>query len=670
MRRTKDYRHRAAKSLEDALRARPALPDAAIPITTEAWDRFVDRLKWLGPEMLDVSERVNDAASSTEFHPIRQASEALNGLLRRTDAALQAAAMFQHDSRPSLVKLHSMVGAQCMRWWRDLTGQTTTVADRPSPGDLALTVRSLRSRDSEPIDPWQAALGVRRERLTDPRGIVTVPLVLASFWNRLDVLRDRVETLFEPLAVSRLDPLKAVTYATALLEAADPIECVQAAIHVRRLLATTFAADPERTAAALRALLAGVERSRANIQMILDNQQRMRETDRAQTRAALQLDNYRRMMEGQVRPWCWVLVCLHTGASGRAPMLSRLVDRLAATDDDLARAFLNCIEIEARNDAAHEDAYWDARRQVLVGSAGDIDTDYLAALTARGQGLMSGAELGWALACGDLPELTAMTQRGASIAQPMILQMDAALSRFATNNLEVDEWGLDIDTLTVTIKDLPFEKYNPCAQAVLEASMLLPEVERFAVRLRGCDGPAVVATKGTLKETAPLWFAARGAFATMPSAVFLPLLVESRLEVEAPQTAGRAAAWLALNEAVHCLEDVPWPRFMAGMGTTEVLRQPALGLAIAAEALRQAITLTETKDDPTVVRAQRAIEGASVFAREAITAAGEGRRNNPMDLARMGQKIYALWESIPACAPLPTVDHSPLAIADGYEDGM
>ncbi|GIG23802.1 hypothetical protein [Cellulomonas denverensis] len=654
-----ERRRDAARVAADALERRERLPLGAIPIDDDAWAHFVERLVWLTPAIAGIDRDVRRAAERGDFGSLRRAGESVAALLERVDETLRPAAMFVHTRRPELERLHVLIGSRCEHWTRQLIGEADARAGRLTDVDDALAALSGPERD--PIDPWHAALGVPRSQIADPRGIVSLPLVLAAFHGRLDVLRQLVARLYRPFGVTSLEHLRAVDYTRTLLEAADPIEVAQTAIHVRRLIATQFAEDPEATAAAFCDLLEGVERSHSSIEMILENQKRIAETNRAHTRASLRLDNYRRMVESQVRPWAWVIVRLHTRASGSAPMLSQLLDRLRATHDSLAARFAECIEVEARNAAAHEDNRWDARRQALVGPNADIDVAMLTALTRRAQGLMSGAELGWALACGDLPELTELSHRQVSIPRPMILQMNAALSRFATNDLQVDEWSYDVDTLTVTIRDLPFRKFNPGAQAVLEASMELRDVERFEVRVRGHEQAALVATRATLARATSLWLTALADFTIMPSAVFLPLLVESRLEVEAPDVAARAAAWLALNEAVQCLDDVPWVLLSAGTAPREALRLPACELALTAAALSQAMTVTTGADETVVARAQRAIHGAAVYASQALAGPPDQTAESVHLLARLDGRIRNLWAALPACAPLPTVDREPLA---------
>lgn len=608
-----------------------------------------------------MADQVTRAAVAADFNGVRSAAAEAAVLLRRADQLFGAASMFDHERRVALVTLHRSVGEECRRWWLILVGSDQLDSGSGGAIDLGAMVVDVRSSGEHAEDRWLAALGVPRGQLVDPRGIVTVPLLVGAFHGRFEVLFSMVGRLFEPLDIKGLGPFKMLSYARVLLDGFDPIESVQAALQVRELLVQQFTSEPDHTVDVMRAMLEGVDRSYSNMKMILDDRRRIGEATDLEMRARVRLDMYRRMAEGQIRPWSWTLICLHTGATGPVPTLSQLGDRLSASGSDLAAAFADCLVVGSRNDAAHEDVWWDARRRALVGTAGDIDLNLLEELTDRGHGLMGGAEIGWALACVDRPDMAVMTRSRVRIEPPMILQMDPALTRFATNDLRVDAWTIDLDCLTVTVRELTLDTINPCAQAVLEMSLYLDEIDRFEVRVSGRRGAIVVATRRTLRAVLPLWIAAREQFRKMPPAVFLPVLAESRLQIESPPVAARAATWLALNEAIICLDEIPAAPRVVDSSVAEILRQQAQGLRLVASALLILIELTEAVDDPLVVRAQRAIEGAAVYALAAVDEVRlDGGRDALTRLARIDRRIRNLWSEMPPSAPLPTLDPTPL----------
>lgn len=509
-------------------------------------------------------------------------------------------------------------------------------------------------------DTWVRALGVARDQLMDQRGVVTAPLIVAAFHGRLDVLSRRLRELFGSLGAEGLSAHKMLTYAPVLLDGFDPIEAVQAATHVRALLARRSASALEHTTDVMVAMLEGVNRSYSNMKMILDDQRRVTEATEPETQARLRLDMYRRIAEGQFRPWAWTLVRLNTGATGPAPTLSQLSDRLISCSDDLASAFAECLAVGLRNDAAHEDVWWDARRRILVGAAGDIDLDRLDALAERGHGLVGGAELGWALAFADMPAVAAATRKAVRTEPAMVLQVQPALTRFSTNDLKVEAWVSDLDTLTVTVKELDPRAVSSCAQAVLEMSLYLDDVERFEVCVAGHRGPVIAVTRSTLRAVLPLWTDALGRTQKMPPAVFLPVLTESRLQIEPPAVAAHAVARLALNEALHCLDALPALR-VADSSAAQLLLECGLALRLVASAFLLAIELTGEDLDQVIVRAQRAVEGAAVYALAVVDEVDvDGGREALARLARLELRIRGLWERFPPVAPLPTLDLTPL----------
>jgi len=273
---------------------------------------------------------------------------------------------------------------------------------------------------------------------------------------------------------------------------------------------------------------------------------------------------------------------------------------------------------------------------------------------------MGGAEFGWALACADDIQLAAAMRGAGGADVPTLLLIRNALTRFGTNALRVEDWELDGDELTVYIDALPPDRYSPCAQALLEASIVLRDVQTFGVRLPNRSGPAMVASRSVLLRMLPAWIAARQMYPKMPPVVFLPVLFQSRLLVETPESAASATVWLALNEAVNFLADFQdtWPRRGLRLEDFSIL---AGGLDMACLALETSAHACPAQSSALVGRAHHAIRGAARYAGWASddfpgAASVEALRR----LERMERKINQLWEDLPPCAPLPTVDPTPL----------
>ena len=671
-----EHRQRAASSLDRVLACRADLPSGAIPIDDQGWEQFVSRLQSLPSSVADVAATVEAAASSSEFNDLSAASTEAANLLLQADSVIRPGSMFDHPRRIKLGRVHDFLGKTAQGWLAALLGTPSAPlygADNRPPqtpdvaGSLVDALCDLRPVGDRPKeDPWAVVFGVERAELLDANGSFSTPLLIAQFHSQLDNLQSRVDRLFAPLGLENLDLFKALNFCQVLLESLDPAESVQAALHVYDLITKSFQARPDHTARVLRALLDNVERSHANSIMIRDTAARLKATTRRDRRAMLILELYRRMTEGQMKPWCWTLVCLHSGAHGAPPMLSQLGDRLRATGDDLALAFADCLLAGPRNAAAHEDYHWDSQRRRLMSGDDEIDPDLLHHLSTRGQGLTLGAELGWALACAKDSHLTEATRSVEGQDFAAVLQINSALTRFATNNLRVQDWELDLDELTVQVADLRPDVYNSCAQALLEASLAFPDAQRFVVRLPTLAGPAMVASRPVLLEILPIWVTARRRYRKIPPAVFLPVFFQSRLLVEPHEAAVRSMLWLALNEAAHFLKDFRAIQLTAQLPVASDLRHLSDGLMITCRSLEICAQNSSDHTKTLLGRAYRAIRGAAIYARSASTEIPRPSGADALSsLVRMEDKIFALYEVEPSCAPLPTVDTSPLPNPEG-----
>lgn len=659
--------------LDHAISCRTDPPVGAIPIDDDQWSLFVGRLQDVRDSFVATTEVVDAAVESETFNDLRAAAEMAASALLAADRACYPGFLFTHPHRSELIALHKLIGESARSWSASLIGiHNDSLSGRLSgepaatsihaPTPIEEVLRQLQATGEHQVeDSWMAAYSVDSDSLRDSNGAFSSSLLIAQFHGRFDEFQQRLDRLYAPFGFPRLEPIKAVSFSRVFLDLRDPTEAVQAALHVADLISDRFAKDPDHTALVLRGLLDNVDISYANSIMIQDTQARIGSTVRLDKKAMLHLEMYRRMAEGQMKPWAWVLVCLHTGTVGGAPTLSQLGDRLRATNDPVAQSFAECITAEPRNAAAHEDYHWDTRRRRLVGGGIDIDPDALTQLTVRGHGLMCGAELGWAFACATTPALTTAMGKASDRQFSSILQIDAALSRFATNNLRVDDWEFDLDELAIRLSELAPGGYNQCAQAMLEAGLALPEIGRFSVRVPSIDGPAMVVDRYALNAMLPAWFESQRLYSATPTAIFVPVMFQSRLLVETPEEAVRSILWLALNEAVLFIESY---RKSPPADRATGLNGLSRGLAMTYCALETCVNAAPDHRPSLIGRAYRAIRGAATYADAAgsdPTRLGQAGAENA--LARLETKIYALWEDLPPCAPFPTLNATPLQLA-------
>lgn len=647
-----EARHRAARDLVEELSSARALPASTIPIDGTRWNRFVDRLTPRVEDLLAMAPRVADAAASDDFQMLRAVARDTASALRIIDDHLVVAAMFDHPRHTALRRLRAGLQTLGTTWSSRLRGEAS---DPNGPDRAVAEIRSAVSdvraeQVDDDHDSWLICFGVARDRLTDPQGRVTAPLLVAAFHGRIDELAHRAEGIFAGLAGPGWGPQDAVRHVSALLDCGDPVEVAYVAMRIRALLQARSRIDPHHMRSVLGRLFGNVEASHANSEMNAHIRQDIEGIARPDRRAMLVLDLYRRVCEGQVRPWGWALVCLLTGVDGAVPMLGELRARLTAAHDDLADAFVDVLVPEARNAAAHEQYRWDSMTGCLTDGEHVYDPNELSALAQRGHDLMVGAELGWALAAAEIP---AARSSQAAEDRLSVLKVRRALERFATNELRVTDWHLQGGRLCVEVESVPLEAINSCAQALIEAADLVP-VDGIEVRLAGKSLAIMVASRPALDALLPVWRRTCRRGIPMPSAVFLPILLESRLLVETTDQAVDATLWMVLNEAVRTFD--------------ELLERSAIGtplpssLAVLADDLRlvrEALIICWL-----VAPAYSALKGnecdlllrAILLTRTAPLLVDPARQWALHDLHECGRELASRWTRMASCAPLPTVD--------------
>lgn len=136
-----------------------------------------------------------------------------------------------------------------------------------------------------------------------------------------------------------------------------------------------------------------------------------------------------------------------------------------------------------------------------------------------------------------------------------ILNEHHALSHFGANGLRVLDYLHEDRLFTVRLADLPPRLINHCCQAITWASRLVGTVDRFVVTLAGRAEPVMDIGRPELDATFDVWWYARSRFDQIPPAAFLGVLTSARLAVETPAAAARSAAWLALNDTIHALDE-------------------------------------------------------------------------------------------------------------------
>jgi len=639
---------RAARTALEAM----ALPSApAIPVTAAGWasalrDAGLDRPQVLLADELAALERADIAED------LRTAADALAsaGLALAADVWCLGALRTEGDEPGRLreaIKRLALAGLDAAV----LENGPGRLADARRAADTAAA--ELRdATDGTCQDPCHEIFDIPLDEARDDRGAFAIHRALSAWHGRYDALAARLAIVLRPITDDPPDVVNAVWPTAGLVLTNRPLLTLRAAVMVRSAIDSALAHGPDR-ASAFRALKLRVERGRASHLGILRAGAAIAAARSDDERALAELDLYRRMVEGQLRPWAWTLLRAR-GRSGSEPQkLSALRDQLMADGDpvmlDAAAAILPAV----RNAAAHEDAWWDGAAGVLrVGDNATTTRVELHDATERAYALMSGAESALACARAASPRLAAfLDAEDPHGGLPAINEM-TALNHFGTNGLRVRNVQREGSTLAIALDELAVEQVNRCIQAVMIASRYLTFTERFRVSAPGLDHDALDLNRAALDATFVVWQQARLGFDTMPTSTFLPAGAWARLAVELPDESARATAWLAVNDALHAYDEAHEPTSTTAREARATRLAARLGLIASAMAATMTV-LPSVSTEPLREILQLTDDAAHWAASLAM-----GRTPGPS--SAIEERIRFLHESLPIPAAFPTVDPRPL----------
>ena len=434
-------------------------------------------------------------------------------------------------------------------------------ASPPSMEGPATTIKSaigqlyVESADTC-SDPCQRAFGVSREDVVDVNGIFSSSRLYGHYYGRYGELLARVEEVWSSFTETPPILENVLTPTWMLVHTEQPLTMFRAAVFAREQIQRSFAASPSESGEVLRVYKMRIDRSRANHAGAVRTQKALWASETRAETAELTLDLYRRVVEGQFRPWAWTLLQLRGRAGSRMPELSSLRDLLIADGHrvlvDAARAILPA----ARNAAAHEDFVWDDElEKIQVGDA-TTSVSELEEATTHAYEFMCGCECAIVdCRASDGALLEAMNSEDPPHGL-LARNLAVAIDLFGTNGLRVRAHTLDRGTFSVHLEDWALQSVNPGLQALTVASQVLPKVQRFQIRVGDSRVIAADVDRAPLQKNWHVWLTARRRFSEMPLCAFLPANAAVRLAVEQPIQASRAITWMALNDALHAFADV------------------------------------------------------------------------------------------------------------------
>jgi hypothetical protein len=528
------------------------LPPAAIALTEPQWSSILAEaslrtaMKSLSQALVAV-DRESRAERTSIALDLRPAAVSFSGLARKVARMLWQLAAFAPTTPPRVALPLAALIDELALGLENAAGWFRAGLDGPRP-ELPAIAEASDWQMPGVSDAVTATLGVDRAELVDEVGAVSDARLLALYRQRLPELTATCEELLYSITQPPLDIFAILEPLLELLHIERPLLAWTVANNTLGMIREAAAAD--------QACVEDVfEQLRQRAAPRVTSRQRLavarRAADEATTeaeRALAELSAYRIMVEGQLRPWAWALLRL-AGAEGEMPMVAELRDRLAASVEPLHRRLASALVPALRNADAHEESYFDHLRGKLAVGDQLVDLAAVRSSNAELTAIEAGLEMALACSCGQVEAVA----RAYSVRPGDPLTATEALSqaeqRYGHAGLQV--WSLRRNRSVVQVRldqiD-PLRFSNPCFLATLQANELVAGVTRWQIGLRGHDGWVIDLPSSVLRVNWPVFEQAARSFGEIPQETFLPCVTWSRLAVELPGAALRAAAWLALND--------------------------------------------------------------------------------------------------------------------------
>jgi hypothetical protein len=332
-------------------------------------------------------------------------------------------------------------------------------------------------------------------------------------------------------------------------------------------------------------------------------------------------------------------------------MLAELRDRLAGGAQPLHRHLASAVIPMLRNADAHEEAHFDELRgQIALGDE-LVDASAVRSSNAELAAITAGLEMALACAVAQVEPVADAYSVRPGDPRTAAEALSHAEQRYGHAGLRVWSLKRDRGTVQVRLDEIdPVRLANPCFLATMQANELVAGVTRWQIGLRGHEGWAIDLPSAVLRSNWPVFERAARWFSEIPQETFLPCLTWSRLAVELPGPALRAAAWLALNDLQHVID--------------EAEAQPATNVVWLERRVQNVITACEATLDVMPRGEAQPLEVALELARElfyAIAGLGTARA-----FETLVPEVLRERDRLPVPAVLPTVDPRPLGMV--HED--
>jgi len=507
-------------------------------------------------------------------------------------------------------------------------------------------------------DPWEELFGVPRVDLTDAAGSVVSSRLLARYYQRPAELAKAAGALIflarAPLTLSvQLGPTL-----VSLLETPNPLWTFRAMALMQERL---HGLRPEIASAKLGAFYERGDQAWTSSRTFNTITKMVDSVSDPRTRTALRLDAYRKLAEGQLRAWLWLLLD-DSDTNERAPMLAGLSRRVSNDPRALVRQVSTFLKPAWRNASAHEDVRFDEHDRLIDEDGTVVEPAEIWRRTGDALAFTAGCEAGLA----NYPTIEEVPAERASLTVPRSFQIRRTYEWFGDNGLLVKSVEIDKGTLLrVSVEEIGLNQIDPCFQALIECAISGVQFNAAEILVSSSVDRALIVASQSVELTTEIWAQVRKfGLHRNPGSTFLPMHLENRMRAESQAMALDAIAWLALNdclEAFDVAEDALANRSTADDKTLELIRQREASasmeiamqkyllrrLKIASKGFTLATKMVSKEPSPYTNRAMKAIE------RQLAETARNLRENTP-------SYIFPSWmldlrDKIPAPPPAPTL---------------
>ncbi|WAX58529.1 hypothetical protein M6B22_07130 [Jatrophihabitans cynanchi] len=618
---------------------------STVPLPAGVWNTYVRQLREAGAA---VHHAVQDVDLTRPFNGIRRQLEKIVEVRSTAIWRLMAMCAFEPfnaaDASSALERMDTAVAA------------VLAVVENEQPAQsIAGTARIEFEQPEKPTgqeehDSLSRVFGLST-RPVDETGEFSASRVFEAFKYDVTSLVRQVLPHVASLGVEPVDDVLALVCICGwIADAPDPVLAYSSMHEMLWALDHSRREAPTDRAAAFAYLHGRDEALRQTWRRVIATLQDLRSEADSETRAHQLADVYKRITEGPFRQYAWTMRCLSRRQWSVPPTLGPLQAAIASDGDWLASVLDVAVLRDVRNGQAHESLVWDGHREVFIVDDAEFTPRQVVHAFSGAVSFVRGCEAAFAHdRAGERdPGLLTPTCDEPGRLQPW----RRAEAFFGTNGLRLRRLVFNSRVAEAHVEQLDTENINPCLQALVLASRLLPRVETFRVWRDGTEHPVVEVGTAALRLVDVHWERALNTFTAMPLSTFLPANLDARKRHESESVAARSVAWIAADDVLDAIDgaDDPW--------TPDMRRLACARIAHARACLHGCAELTSALTRIKAICAQ-------LEQLEEILGRADGPGSfNDVDALDATQLIRHMWQTWGPVPRLPTISERSRGLND------